>query len=300
MPNPGIYVETAIRAPLEEVWRLTQEPGLHAPWDLRFSTIDYLPRAEGEPQRFLYTTRIGFGLEIAGEGESVGTRESATERTSALRFWSDSRLSLIREGRGYWKYIQRDDYVLFFTWYDYDVRWGRVGFLLDRAAFRPMIGWATAWSFDRLRLWAERGTPPANTLSATLIYSLARLAIVFVWLWHGLVPKLLAPQADEVRMLAAQHMSARLLPWAGAAEIAQAITGLLAWRWRGYFGLTAMLMLAALGSVAITAPGFLVHAFNPVTLNVGVIALCAVGYIAAPHAAFAGRCKRRSTERSGR
>lgn len=26
--------------------------------------------------------------------------------------------------------------------------------------FHPLIGWATAWSFDRLRLWIERGIPP--------------------------------------------------------------------------------------------------------------------------------------------
>jgi hypothetical protein len=296
VPNPGIYVETAIHAPLDEVWRLTQEPGLHQMWDLRFSTIDYLPRSEGEPQRFLYATRIGFGLGIAGEGESIGTKESATERTSALRFWSDSRFSLIREGRGYWKYIQRGSDVQFFTWYDYDVRWGWFGTLIDRTAFRPMIGWATAWSFDRLRLWAERGVPPRNTLSATLVFAISRLAIIFIWLWHGLVPKLLIPQADELHMLATQHVPAALLPWAGAVEIALALVGLSAWRWRGYFGLTAALMVAALGSVAATAPDFLAHAFNPLTLNLSVMALCAVGFIAAPHAAFAGRCKRRQNK----
>jgi len=285
-------VETAIRAPLDEVWRLTQEPELHQLWDLRFSTIDYLPRADGEPQRFLYTTRIGFGLGISGEGESIGTKDSATERTSALRFWSDSPISLIREGRGYWKYIERDGHVQFFTWYDYEVRWGWLGVLIDRAVFRRMIGWATAWSFDRLRLWAERGVPPQTTLGATLVFAISRLAIIFIWLWHGAMPKLLMPQADELHLLAAQHLPVGLLPWAGAAEIALALAGIFAWRWRGYFGLTAVLMVAALASVAATSPDFLAHAFNPLTLNLGMTALCAVGYIAAPHAAFAGRCKR--------
>ncbi|WP_147944595.1 hypothetical protein [Microbispora sp. CSR-4] len=30
--------------------------------------------------------------------------------------------------------------------------------------FRPLIGWATAWSFDRLRLWLETGQTPERSL----------------------------------------------------------------------------------------------------------------------------------------
>ena len=76
MPGqPGIYVEIFLRAPIDEVWRLTQEPAEHQRWDLRFTEIEYLPRPDGsEPQRFLYATRIGFGLAIRGTGESVGER----------------------------------------------------------------------------------------------------------------------------------------------------------------------------------------------------------------------------------
>jgi hypothetical protein len=54
-----IYVEIPIRAPLEELWRHTQSPGLHQRWDLRFARIAYLPRPDPSlPQRFLYETRI--------------------------------------------------------------------------------------------------------------------------------------------------------------------------------------------------------------------------------------------------
>ena len=41
-----IYVEIAIRAPLDELWRRTQSPDLHQRWDLRFTRIDYLPRPD--------------------------------------------------------------------------------------------------------------------------------------------------------------------------------------------------------------------------------------------------------------
>ena len=76
-----IYVEIAIQAPLEELWRLTQSPDLHQRWDLRFTRIAYLPRPDpGEPQRFRYETRIGFGLAVSGEGETAGERDLADGR----------------------------------------------------------------------------------------------------------------------------------------------------------------------------------------------------------------------------
>lgn len=93
----SIYVEILIRGKMDDLWQKTQEPKLHGRWDLRFSQIDYLPRAAGEAQKFLYTTRIGAGLQIRGEGESTGERDdSSGQRTSALKFWSKDPKSLIR------------------------------------------------------------------------------------------------------------------------------------------------------------------------------------------------------------
>jgi len=82
---------------MEDVWRLTQDPASHERWDLRFSEIRDLPRlSDEEPHRFRYATRIGLGLRIEGDGESVGTRDGPQgERTSALKFRSDDPKSLI-------------------------------------------------------------------------------------------------------------------------------------------------------------------------------------------------------------
>src|SRR5207247_6179098 len=140
-----------ICAGVDGVCRHTQVPELHQRWDLLFTSIDYLPKnSEEEPQRFRYSTRLGFGLKIDGEGESTGTREDANGlRTSALKFWSADPKSLIAEGSGYWQYIPTASGVTFLTWYDYRTRFGAAGRLIDRLLFRPLIGWATAWSFDR-------------------------------------------------------------------------------------------------------------------------------------------------------
>src|SRR5438874_2377675 len=86
----GIYVEIPIHASMDELWEKTQNPQLHQRWDLRFTQIEYLPREDEEPQRFLYRTRIGFGLKIDGQGESIGERDGDDgARTSSLKFWSE-------------------------------------------------------------------------------------------------------------------------------------------------------------------------------------------------------------------
>ena len=69
MKQKTIYVEINIASDIETLWEYTQNPHLHKEWDLRFSDITYLHRLPDEPQRFLYETRIGFGLKVSGTGE---------------------------------------------------------------------------------------------------------------------------------------------------------------------------------------------------------------------------------------
>ena len=76
-------------------------------------------------------------------------------RTSALRFSTPDRWSPIRSGRGYWRYEPAPGGIRFITGYDYDPGWGPLDVLV-----RPALGWATAWSFDRLRIWLEGGPEP--------------------------------------------------------------------------------------------------------------------------------------------
>jgi hypothetical protein len=175
----GLYVEARIRADLDALWALTQEPAHHQRWDLRFTEIDYLPRAEGEPQHFRYATRILPFLTVAGTGVSAGEKERPDgTRTSALRFASPHPLSLLAEGSGYWRYVPTADGIRFLTGYDYRPRWGRFGRVADRFVFRPLMGWATAWSFDRLRLWLEHGITPERARLHWLAETAARALTV--------------------------------------------------------------------------------------------------------------------------
>ncbi|MFG2127542.1 hypothetical protein ACGFNV_07045 [Streptomyces sp. NPDC048751] len=201
----GLYIEAHIRADLDELWARTQEPDRHQRWDVRFTEITYLPRAEGEPQRFRYATRVLPFLTVAGTGVSAGEKERADgTRTSALRFASPHPLSLLAEGSGYWRYVPDGDGVRFLTGYDYRPRWGRFGAVADRLVFRPLMGWATAWSFDRLRLWLERGISPERALLNWLAELAVRAAVVTLCctgLGLGSLLRLLGPFAAATAYL---------------------------------------------------------------------------------------------------
>ncbi|GAB2624137.1 hypothetical protein [Pseudactinotalea suaedae] len=175
-----IYVETIVRAPLDTVWHLTQEPDLHVRWDLRFTSIRHVPRPDpGRPQEFRYSVRVLPGLTITGTGRSLGERERPDgTRTSALGWERDGALSPLGPGRGYWRYVPvrgaHGTAVRFLTGYDYEPGWGSVP---DRVV-RPLIGWATAWSFDALRLWAECDQTPERSRTLAFLDVATRAAAV--------------------------------------------------------------------------------------------------------------------------
>ncbi|MET3803636.1 hypothetical protein ABIB25_000620 [Nakamurella sp. UYEF19] len=157
MSRRPIYVETVIMSDLDRLWELTQNTDLHPRWDLRFSRITPTGITEDGSQRFRYELRVPLHR-IAGTGISLGERRRPDDtRTSALRFTTRDRLSPLGDGRGYWRYVPTPDGVRFITGYDYRPGWGSAA---DAIGIRRFVGWMTAWSFDRLRIWAETGEPP--------------------------------------------------------------------------------------------------------------------------------------------
>lgn len=281
----AIYVEIQIRGTMEELWHCTQTPDQHARWDLRFTDIEYLPRAsETEPQQFLYATRIGFGLAVQGRGETVGECDRADgQRTSSLKFWSGDPKSLIREGAGYWQYVPTIDGLRFLTSYDYRVRFGAIGRCFDRLVFRPLIGWATAWSFDCLRLWIEKGIQPEVSRLYSLIHLIARVAVAAVWIYQGAVPKLLGLQSDELTLMQQAGIGPVYVALAvltlGWLEVLFGTVMLLMFRQRWHFVLTIVLMILATIGVAVWSPKVLGNAFNPVSLNLLMATVSLIGLL---------------------
>ena len=92
-----IYVEIQIQADIENVWDASQKPDMHEQWDLRFSSITYLPKEEGKPQEFVYSRTVGPFINVRGWGKSVGSfhNEDGT-RSSSLKFETEKWISPIR------------------------------------------------------------------------------------------------------------------------------------------------------------------------------------------------------------
>src|SRR5690606_30812489 len=160
----------------------------------------------------------------------------------------------------------------FLTWYDYRTRFGALGRLFDGAVFRPLMGWATAWSFDRLRLWIEKGIDPALSMQRALAHAVARISLATVFMYQGLVPKLIYRHSTELSMLTdaglGPESAARVLMTIGVFEVALGLAVLAAWRTRWPLAVILVLMPVALIGVAVASPGVLPAAFNPVSLNI--------------------------------
>ncbi len=157
-----LYVEIRIRADMDRVWELSQDPDAHPRWDLRFSRIIPVDQDEQGQVRFRYEFLLPLHT-IKGTGTSLGHRHRRDgQATSVLKFDTADWLSPIGPGSGYWRYIPTGDGLRFITGYNYRPGMGAIGRALDARAIRPALGWATAISFDRLRMWAESGLDPAT------------------------------------------------------------------------------------------------------------------------------------------
>ncbi|UJF32160.1 DoxX-like family protein [Paenibacillus hexagrammi] len=298
-----IYVEILMKVPMETLWTYTQTPNLHQQWDLRFSEITYIPKSNEEhPQRFLYKTNIGFGLCIAGEGESVGNKEKDGIMTSTLKFSSSNPISLISEGAGFWRYVPTVDGIRFLTRYDYRTRFGAFGIWIDRFIFRPIMGWATAWSFDCLRLWLEQGVSPSVLIRRSISEVMITTSLFSIWVYQGLVPKLLVPDSGEMDILRSiagiADYGRPLLTLMGLGEIVIGILFLiLSGKRRRRLHKLNIMVLILLGLSAASHPATYIAPFNPITLNIAMIALSITSLLNATELPIAERCLRNSPEK---
>ncbi|WP_191556284.1 DoxX-like family protein [Metabacillus idriensis] len=299
MKRKPIYVEILVRSDMEKLWSATQTPDLHSSWDLRFSSITYLPKKENEPQHFLYKTNIGFGQSIQGWGKSVGTFHAEDgPRTSSLHFGTDQKISLIKEGKGYWKYIQKQDALTFLTQYDYKVNFGRLGAFFDAIIFRPLIGWATALSFDVLKRWLEKGEAPATQYLRFFSTWLITFLFFFIWTYHGAVPKVLFNHPDEVSMTKnllpiSMNQASSIVSAVGIAEILFGLLWILPFNKRRLFGLQIIVFPLLSLSAVLAEPANLIHPFSPITFNAALFILSIIGFFQSRDLPTAGSCKRK-------
>ncbi|MDP5274250.1 DoxX-like family protein [Chengkuizengella axinellae] len=302
MKKKLIYVELPIHSSIENVWEFTQTPELHEQWDLRFSSITYTEK-EQETQTFLYKTNIGLGVSITGWGKSVSNvQEKDGSRISSLHFGTAQKISLIKEGKGYWKYEPISGTTRFLTQYDYEVRFGWFGLWFDKFLFRPAIGWATALSFDVLKRWIEKGLSPKVQYAQFFIYWLLSYTFSFIWIYQGLVPKLIAKHPEEIAMLRSVSPitfinEALAIQMIGLLEIT--FGGLwLVFRRKKILLILQCFLLPVLLLLAIWAsPSVLIHPFSPVSLTIVLLILSGIAFIVGNDVPTAKSCIRSRKDR---
>lgn len=101
-------------------------------------------------------------------------------------------------------------------------------------------------------------------------YLLSRLAIGLIWLYHGLVPKLIFRSATELELI--QHgpvvgSAETTLLLAGIGEVVLGLCVFVFWKqaWPALVSIAAFALL--LVAAMVIAPETATHAFNPVTLS---------------------------------
>jgi hypothetical protein len=297
MRKKPIYVETSLDASMDLVWEYTQNPKKHEKWDVRFTKIEYLPTNKDEPQRFFYKTNIGFGMSVSGYGETVsGNLKGSDNRVSSLTFGTDHPLSIIKKGRGYWKYIETAEGITFLTQYDYETNYGPIGNVIDRLMFRPLLGWATAWSFDALKLWLEKGFHPQQLFRQFLTYWISSVVIAFVWIYHGLVPKLLAVHPKETEMLGSLIPGIPVHPVVQVIGICEILFGLL-WllpiKRKKWFLIHIILLCLLTAAAAKADMSIFINPFNPASLHAALIGISIIGWNSAKNLPRAGNAKRK-------
>lgn len=299
MAGKPIYVEIEIQDEIDQIWEYSQNPKLHEQWDLRFSSITYNDKLpEERVQTFTYTTNVMPGFQVSGWGKSKGTHEKASgERTSALHFGTEQLLSPIAEGKGYWQYIPHEQSTTFLTQYDYDARFGIVGKWFDQL-FRPMIGWGTALSFDVLKRWIESGEIPKTQYRRFFAFYAICFIFSFVWLYQGLVPKVLLQHPLEVSMLTqlspfTSAQAAAAIKWIGLAEMLFACCWLIPRLQKFLLKLQVIVFPVLTVSAIFADPAVATAPFNVITLNIALWVLSIVGLLLYEQLPSAKSCKRK-------
>ena len=113
--------------------------------------------------------------------------------------------------------------------------------------------------------------------------SICRWTVAFVWIYQGLVPKLLGPHADELAMASVLGLGPVVTPWvsrgAGVAEILFGLVLFAAYRQRWPWLLTLLSMIGFQLFATVATPGLLVGAFNATTLDLTCAALAWIALV---------------------
>ena len=130
-----------------------------------------------------------------------------------------------------------------------------------------------------------KGTSVKND-PVSIINTWCRLGVGFLYIYHGLIPKIiwLSPIEVELVQLSGTGVSAKFIsPFAGLMEIVLELT-IIFYRKRIYpVYIAAILLAALLLYTAYVMPSLLVGAFNPMSTNISGLILCFIAIYSQHH-----------------
>ena len=116
-----------------------------------------------------------------------------------------------------------------------------------------------------------------------MIKNISRITLICIWIYHGLVPKILFKNEQEVLMNSTfmpfleKHFA---LISSGIAEMIYALLLLIFFNSVKILYPAILFTILATIAVIIKLPGLLTQAFNPFTLNIAVCSLCIINIVA--------------------
>jgi uncharacterized membrane protein YphA (DoxX/SURF4 family) len=128
---------------------------------------------------------------------------------------------------------------------------------------------------------------PPNDAAAASVEQTARVALALVWLYEGLVPKILFATPHEIDLVARSHVCwptpRAMLVFVGLCEIAGGLWLLSGRATRAAAALCAALVLVVSAACAVLEPGVLYHPFGGLSKNLALLACAAAVYRLAPY-----------------
>ena len=296
----GIYVEILIRAPMDAVWEHTQNPAFHralgpSVFDNRVRST--CPRVGDAEVSLRHSNR----LRPAGQRAKAKASENATWTSGAGCHRSNLAPTILVRS------FAREA-VTGNTFPRQRVSVFSPGMIIELASAGPVPSSIAcipphAGLGDRVELrpsayLARTGHPAASGVSPVRCSCLLAGALAFVFAYHGLVPKLLFADADELAMLRDARVpfgAARaVISSAGLAELVFAVILLAFWHRRWPLDLVPGADACRNGDRGDRCRRATSRAaFNPIALNVCVVALALVDLLVLGDAPSAAYCLRK-------
>jgi hypothetical protein len=153
--------------------------------------------------------------------------------------------------------------------------------------------YATSWSFDCLKNWIEKGLHPKQAIKAQVTVLLASVTLAVVWVYQGLLPKILFPDTGELALLRKSELfvgaETTVLPLVGLAEILFGLIILFVQNKIIHFFNIALLLLLSVAAILSDASIFTLP-FNPFSLNISLIMISIIAIVNFKYLPKASNC----------